>query len=79
MKKTDNNPKIFDEGLIVLANPKKKKTSRNDKQEKFSDPLSPKHKKIYVNGRWQSCEHSRFIKALMIFGNNWKKVLKNLI
>jgi len=79
MKKNDNKPEIFNEGLIVIANPKKKKTSRNDMQENFSDPLSAKHIKIYQNGRWQSCEHSRFIKALMFYGNNWKKVLKLLI
>jgi hypothetical protein len=26
------------------------------------------------NGRWLPCEHLRFLKGCLIYGNNWKKV-----
>ena len=26
------------------------------------------------NGRWLPCEHMRFIKGCLLYGNNWKKV-----
>lgn len=79
MKNNDNNIRKSNEGLIVLSNPKKKKTSRNEIKASSSNSPMLKNKKIYQNGRWQSCEHSRFVKALTFYGNNWKKVFINLI
>ena len=28
----------------------------------------------FKNGRWLPCEHLRFIKGCLLYGNNWKKV-----
>ncbi len=28
----------------------------------------------FKNGRWLPCEHMRFIKGCLLYGNNWKKV-----
>ena len=35
--------------------------------------------KYYKYGRWTKDEHNKFIKGLILFGNNWKKIQHYLI
>jgi hypothetical protein len=52
----------------------------NDHNE-LDDSLSQdnSNNENYRNGRWQPCEHYRFIKGCLQYGNNWKKVITFLI
>lgn len=50
--------------------------NNRDDQYDFEDSLSQdnSNNENYRNGRWQPCEHYRFIKGCLQYGNNWKKV-----
>lgn len=62
--------------------PKDKSTSSEEKDEKV--PKTPKSKtkivntkdgaKKYNTGRWSAEEHKRFMKAIELYGKDWKKV-----
>ncbi len=48
----------------------KKRANSMDKLSSCSDDDNGKFK----NGRWLPCEHIRFLKGCLLYGNNWKKV-----
>ena len=53
---------------------------KNQDSNTFPDPGSPKTQNSKSNiGRWTKLEHYRFIEGLIYFGNDWKKVQKNII
>ena len=58
--------------LNLLQNPS---FHRSEENSQFHANQS-ESKESYRNGRWHPTEHSRFVKACLIFGNNWKKVRK---
>jgi SHAQKYF class myb-like DNA-binding protein len=53
-------------------------TYDNDQDRTLTDLSSivfeDSDEKNYRNGRWTADEHKKFLKALILFGNNWKKV-----
>ena len=45
----------------------------------FIFPQNQKSENQFNNGRWSQEEHQKFIEALFIYGNDWKKVQKYII
>ena len=40
--------------------------------------LKSKHTSTNQNGRWSKDEHNKFIEAIILYGNDWKKVQKHV-
>ena len=62
---------------IAADSNKKKEFGREKAYEKKRFKL--RNSGPFKNGRWNLVEHESFIKSVIAFGNNWKKVMELFI
>jgi hypothetical protein len=65
--------------IFVLDNQKKAINLKTAKDNSDSVDSNNEEDGNYKTGRWHPNEHKRFIRGCLQYGNNWKKVNKNLI